>query len=99
VIYDGVTIKLIENSSQRKPPKSFAGHTVQIDAEHRIVKTGVDGYVGVGLQTTQIMWLNGQATELEHITDVNGRTIAAGSLCRTFNPPCNVPDGETFDVL
>jgi hypothetical protein len=99
-----VTIELIENSSRPKPPRSFAGHPVRIDAEHRLVKPGADGYVGVGPQPTHIMWLNGQASELERITDVkitatDGRTIAAGSLCRTFNPSCSVPGGVTFDVL
>jgi hypothetical protein len=101
VIYDGVTVELIENSSRREPPRSFAGHTIQIDAEHPIVKTGADGYVGVGLQPTHIMWLDGQASELDQITitAADGWTIAAGSLCRTFNPPCNVTGGVTFVVL
>jgi hypothetical protein len=104
VIYEGVTIELIENSSRRQFPKSFAGHTVQIDAEHPTLRTGVDGYVAVGLHPTHIIWSNGRASELEYITDVkitasDGRTIIAGSLNRTFHPPCDVPGGVAFDVL
>jgi hypothetical protein len=96
-------ITLIELSTAGNPNKVFPDQTLTIESEAPIRRQGVDGFVSVGNQPTEIIWFGGTPGDFVGITHVKivsqGEVLIEASLNTFHGQPKAVSGGVSFNVL
>jgi len=99
-----VNILLIENSTAGNPPKLFEAQHVKIKKGNVQLKQGVDGKISPYNELSEVLWIEGNATDFDGITDVkitsaDGDVLLDGELNSFYNGPKDTDSGVKFFVL